>query len=323
MNYNKKIDILMATYNGEKYIEEQINSILNQSYKDINLIISDDGSKDKTREILTKLASKDKRIQVYFQEKNMGVISNFEFLLGKVTTEYFMFADQDDYWKNFKVEKTLKKMIETDSDLVYTDLEVVDENLNTTHSSYWELKGLKNKIKKYNNFQALYLNNFITGCTMMVKSSYINKFLPLPKESKYMLHDYWIALIVAQTGKINYVEETTIKYRQHGNNSVGSKRRTDELTSAKDVHDLFVNVKIEHFQVFCNNEEFFENDKYKKLNKESLKYYKKLKNNYFINILNILNFIKLYKYEDFGYKIKNFIILHFYIMFRVMYKFVK
>lgn len=323
MDYNKKIDILMATYNGEKYIEEQINSILNQSYKNIRLIISDDCSNDNTREILKKLASKDERISLNLQEKNLGVVSNFEYLLNKVTSEIFMFADQDDIWKVFKVENTLKKMLETDSDLVYTDLEVVDENLKTIHSSYWMLKGLKNKIKKYNNFEALYLNNFITGCTMMVKSNWIQKVLPLPKESNYILHDYWIALLVAQNGNINYLDEATIKYRQHSDNSVGSKRRVDELKSAKEIHDLFVDVKIQHFKVFCNNEEFFKDDKIKKLNKTSLEYYKRLENNYSFNISNIKDFIKLYKYEDKSYKFKNFIILHCYALFKVLYKFVK
>ena len=92
----KKVDILLATYNGEKYLSEQIESILNQTYKEFNLIISDDFSSDRTKEIIEKYAQKDKRIIAFFQERNIGVVANFEFLLKKVENPYFMFADQDD-----------------------------------------------------------------------------------------------------------------------------------------------------------------------------------------------------------------------------------
>ena len=130
------IDILLATYNGEKYIKEQIDSILNQTYKNIKLIISDDFSKDRTPEILREYAEKDKRIILYIQEKNLGVVKNIEFLLKKVESPYYMLADQDDYWMPEKVEKTLEKLQEENSDLAFGDLEVVDEKLNTIYPSF-------------------------------------------------------------------------------------------------------------------------------------------------------------------------------------------
>ena len=149
------VDILLATYNGEKYLKPQLDSILKQTYSNFRLLISDDDSSDKTKEILKEYAKKDKRIILYFQEKNLGVIKNFEFLLKNVENEYYMFSDQDDIWKEDKIEKSINHIKETDSDLVYSDLEVVDENLNVIYSSYWKLKGIYNKIKKYNNFESL------------------------------------------------------------------------------------------------------------------------------------------------------------------------
>ena len=98
-----KIDILLATYNGEKFLREQLDSILNQTYKNFNLIISDDGSEDKTLQILKEYQEKDNRVIVYNHKKNLGVISNFEFLLEKVNSKYFMFSDQDDVWNNTKI----------------------------------------------------------------------------------------------------------------------------------------------------------------------------------------------------------------------------
>ena len=95
----EKIDKLMATYNGEKYIRQQLDSILSQTYNEFNLIISDDASSDNTVGILKEYENKDSRIKVFKQEKNLGVVENFEFLLKQVTTDFFMLADQDDIWE--------------------------------------------------------------------------------------------------------------------------------------------------------------------------------------------------------------------------------
>ncbi len=316
----KSVDILLATYNGEKYLKEQIDSILSQTYTEFRLLISDDCSTDTTRQILEEYRKKDKRIVLYFQNENLGIIRNFEFLLKKVENEYYMFSDQDDIWKKDKIEKSIKRLEETNSDLVYTDLEVVDEKLNIIYNSYWKLKGIYRKIKKYNNFESLYLNNFVTGCTIISKKSLINSFLPLPNTSKYVLHDYWIPLIISQKGKIEYIEEPLIKYRQHKNNKIGSKKRSDEIDSLDEIRKLFINVKKEHFSVFIENEDKFTNENIKKLNKVSLKYYEMLETKNNINFRNWGLFFKLYKYENFSYKMQNFVILNIPIIARILFK---
>lgn len=114
----EQIDILMATYNGEKYLKEQIESILNQTYKNIRLVISDDCSKDRTREIL-KQYEQDKRIEVYYHEKNQGYIKNFEYLLKQVKNDIYMLSDQDDVWLPEKVEKSYKTLIDNDADMAF------------------------------------------------------------------------------------------------------------------------------------------------------------------------------------------------------------
>lgn len=319
----KKVDILLATYNGEQYLREQLDSILSQTYNEFRLLISDDSSTDNTREILEEYTEKDKRIIVFCQDKNLGVIKNFEFLLNKVENEYYMFSDQDDIWKENKIEKSIKCLEETNSDLIYTDLEVVDENLNVIYESYWKLKGIYNKIKKYNNFESLYLNNFVTGCTMLSKKELINEILPLPNISKFVLHDYWIPLILSQKHKITYIEEPLIKYRQHKNNKVGSKKKTDELKNFEEIRDLFINVKKEHFKVFIENEDKFVDEKIKKLNKEALAYYEMLEKKKNINFRKWGLFIKLYKYEGLIYNLENFLILNIPCLVRFIFKFRK
>ena len=106
----EKVDVLLATYNGEKYLKEQIDSILNQTYQNINLIISDDNSNDSTRKILEEYKKIDNRIKIYLQDKNLGYIKNFEFLLTKVESNYYMLSDQDDVWLPEKIEKSMKTL---------------------------------------------------------------------------------------------------------------------------------------------------------------------------------------------------------------------
>jgi len=307
----EKINILMATFNGRRYVAKQIESILNQTYQDFRLIISDDCSTDSTLKILEEYEAKDSRIDIYYQGENLGITANFEFLIGKVRSEYFMFADQDDIWEPDKIEKSVKKLEEENLDLVYTDLCVVDSRLNEIAPSYWRLKGLDYRIKRYNNFESLYLNNFVTGCTMLVRSKWINEFMPLPKESKYILHDYWIALIVSQSGNIGYIDEALVKYRQHGNNKIGSKTQSEELKSLDEIRNLFIDVKLDHFKTFVQNEARFKSSSYKELNKKALNYYEDLKGVKKFSLKGILLFLKLYKYEEFHYKMKNMVILHF------------
>ena len=258
---------------------------------------------------------------MFFQEKNLGVIKNFEFLLRKVENKYYMFSDQDDIWKKNKIEKSIIKLEETNSDLVYSDLEVVDENLNIIYKSYWKLKGIYKKIKKYNNFKSLYLNNFVTGCTIIAKSEQIKDVLPLPNTSKYILHDYWIALIISQKGKITYIEEPLIKYRQHKNNKIGSKKRSDELKSVAEIRELFIQVKKEHFTVFIENNEKFVNEQIQKLNKKALEYYEMLGKKKNFNFRNWSLFFRLYKYESLSYKMQNFIILNLPFIAKILYVF--
>ena len=196
------IDILLPTYNGEKYLKEQIDSILNQTYKNIRLIISDDCSKDSTPKILEEYRGKDERIELYLQKENIGVVKGIEFLLKKVKSNYYMLADQDDVWLPMKVEKSIETLKKENADLVFGDLEVVDQDLKTMYPSFGDFMLLNRKINKYiNSYKVNYLYNCVTGCTVLSKKEFIEKILPIPTESKYLIHDHWIGLVVALNGK--------------------------------------------------------------------------------------------------------------------------
>ena len=306
----EQIDILLATYNGEKYIKEQIDSILNQTYKNIKLIISDDCSKDNTISILKEYEIKDSRIELHLQEKNLGVVKNIEFLLGKVKAPFYMLADQDDYWMPEKAKKSLETLKEKKADLVFGDLEVVDENLETIYPSFNDYMLLTRKINKYiNSYKVNYLYNCVTGCTILAKKETINYIVPLPTTSSNLIHDHWIGLMVAIRGNISYIPEKYIKYRQHGNNQVGTEKISHRFTKLEQVRELFINVKLGVFGTYVENNDRFPKELQEK-NKKALNYFLMLAKKKNFNFKGWTTFHELYKNEKFMYYIENFMIMN-------------
>lgn len=306
----EKIDILLATYNGEKYLKAQIDSILNQTYKNIRLIISDDCSKDSTREILKEYEQKDKRIKVFYQEKNLGYIKNFEFLLKQVENDIYMLSDQDDVWLPEKVEKYHEVLKQQNADLVFGDLEVVDEELNNIYPSFNDFMLLTRKIKKYiDSYKLNYLYNCVTGCTIMSRKKWINTLLPFPSKTKYVAHDHWISLIISLNGKLIYIPEKYIKYRQHSNNEIGTNKISHKFKKLEQVRNLFIEVKLSVFGTYVDNNEKFPKE-LQELNTNAYNYFKMVEKKKNFNFKNWGIFHKLYKTETFMYYIENFLIMN-------------
>jgi glycosyltransferase involved in cell wall biosynthesis len=232
----------MTAYNGEKYIGEQINSILKSSCRDVLLSIYDDGSTDGTVEILKKYENEyPERIFVHQNEVNLGVTMNFLQAVCHTTTDYVMFCDQDDVWKPDKIAVTLKRMRHMESQkgretpiAVFTDAVVVDQELQVLKESFFESGHLN---PKKTDLPHLLMENKLIGCTVMLNSA-LRRILQsrrLPKQVKF--HDWWVALIAAGFGRIGYINEGTLYYRQHGNNVVGNtgflSYIKDRITSLK------------------------------------------------------------------------------------------
>ena len=314
------IDVLLATYNGEKYLESQIDSILNQTYKNIKLIISDDCSKDGTRKILETYKNKDPRIEIHLQEQNLGYIRNFEYLLKQVKNKYYMLSDQDDVWLPEKIETSLNKLKQTEADLVFGDLQIVDQDLNTIHPSFTEFMLLKRKIQKYlKSYKLNYLYNCVTGCTVLAKSTTIEQILPIPNKSKYVAHDHWIGLMTSLNGKTEYIEKPYILYRQHGNNEIGTNKISHGFKKLEQVRTLFIDVKLGIFQTYVENNEKFPKP-IQELNNQALAYFQDIQKKKNINFKNWKVFHELYKQETFTYYILNFIIMNLPIIGRPLFK---
>lgn len=221
------IDILMATYNGEKYLQHQLDSILHQSNQDWRLIIRDDCSTDNTVELIKEYQLlRPEQIQLIQAEQPSGSAqNNFFQLLQYSTANYVMFADQDDVWLRQKVEATLDEMGQMEQQygkdiplLVHTDLAVVDENLRVLNHSLFDMHNMDYRRNKLNN---ILVQNIVTGCTVMVNRSLLNMITKTPEYA--VMHDMWFALIAAAFGKIGFIDKTTMLYRQHGRNVKGAR----------------------------------------------------------------------------------------------------
>lgn len=221
------VTVLLAAYNGEAYIRQQLDSILNQTYKKLTIVISDDLSSDKTPDILKEYEERHPdRIKCLRNEKASGSPqNNFFRLLHEVSDEYVMLCDQDDIWLPDKVEVTLKEMKRLEKRwgrslplLVHGDLSVTDQDGNIRHSSmarYQKIAVADNRFSHY------LVENNITGNTVMVNQGF-QRFLTYIPET-CMMHDWWLGLLASCFGEISYIDRPLLLYRQHESNQVGSK----------------------------------------------------------------------------------------------------
>ena len=216
-----KIDILMATYNGEKYISEQLDSIISQTYKNWNLLIRDDNSTDGTLKLLNEYSKKDKRIRMILDSKgNLGFVKNFEELLKNSTEEYIMFSDQDDAWTKDKVQILLQKMNETEElakskkpILIHSDSYICDENLKVKKNGFISKKASETGIKN------IFFNFIVQGSAVMMNKELRDISMPFFKE--VYLHDRYLNLLVELFGERVYIDKSLNYYRQHGKNQIG------------------------------------------------------------------------------------------------------
>lgn len=211
----QKVCILLSTYNGDKFIEEQLESLLAQDFPNVSILIRDDGSRDRTVEILKEYSSRFPSIKCIFGE-NVGVKKSFWSLIEAASDDfdYYAFCDQDDYWLPAKLAVGVDSLKDKNplTPLMYcSSLTVTDSNLVPVRTAVPpRFVGLGN----------LLVENFITGCTVVINRS-ARAVILLNNTSNYCMHDWWIALLIAVSGELVCDEKSEILYRQHGGNSVG------------------------------------------------------------------------------------------------------
>lgn len=203
------ISVCMATYNGEKYIKEQLDSILSQISDNDEVIISDDHSTDGTIEVIKSY--NDGRIKVFMNSKEKGYTRNFENALEKASGDIIFLSDQDDVWMDDKVTISLENL--KNYDMVVCNAELVDSSLNKLNETVFDFRNVKSG----------FINNFIQikylGCSMAFKRCVLDKSLPFPASQKLIPHDSWLTLVSEMLFKVKLIEKPLMYYRRHDNNT--------------------------------------------------------------------------------------------------------
>jgi glycosyltransferase involved in cell wall biosynthesis len=203
------ISIALCTYNGAAFLQQQVDSILQQSYPYIELVISDDASTDETLSVLKKYEA-DTRVKIFYNQHNAGLTSNIQFAVNQCSGSYIAFADQDDIWKPQKLEVLYKAIGE--AWLVYSDSELVSETGQPLNKKLSDLRRLQNG----NETLGYAYNNCVWGHTVLFKKELLNYLLPIPAD---LPHDSWAGFTAAAIDKIKYVNQPLHLYRQHSGTS--------------------------------------------------------------------------------------------------------
>jgi len=221
------IAILLSTYNGEKYLEEQLDSILNQTCSDWRLYIRDDGSTDRTLEIIENYVSKYDQIIAYEGvNRGLGAALSFMELLSNISAEYYMFCDQDDVWLPQKIDimlnemRQLEKMNKNVPILLHSDLAVVNSNLDIINGSFWNYINIDPRVV---NKEFLYITNSVTGCATFFNKMAREISIDNYKSELIIMHDYWVPICVKSANGIIFpIDKPLIFYRQHEKNVLGA-----------------------------------------------------------------------------------------------------
>ncbi len=229
-----RVAILLPTFNGEKYLEEQLDSLLAQSYKNLVVVLRDDGSRDGTLDIIHSHLDRFPDTFHWIENKgrNLGASGSFSFLMRYVLEHkkelglekaYMMFCDQDDIWVENKVELEMQRMQTAEADnenipvLIHSDLKVVSDSRNLISESFIRYQGLN---PERNTFKYILLSNLVTGCTALINESLAKQSTPIPSDA--IMHDWWLALVASAFGRLVLINQPLVEYRQHDFNTIGA-----------------------------------------------------------------------------------------------------
>ncbi len=221
-----ELSVALCTCHGEAWLEAQLDSILSQTLQPSELIVGDDASKDGTFGILQAFSKRAPfPVHIARHEPALGVVDNFEVTLSRARGQYIALCDQDDLWLPDRLERSVSKVRQAEGDgskpvLVHSDLVLIDADGRDMGEKFMEIRGLDGH--PANPLCVLLRHNLVTGCTVTCNRALLEVARPFPE--RLVMHDWWLALVAATTGEIHFMDEPTVRYRQHGNNQVGASR---------------------------------------------------------------------------------------------------
>ena len=226
---NARVDILLSTYEGARFIEDQLDSIIEQMDPGCRLLIRDDGSKDGTPELVERYAAHSDGKIVLMKDglERLRARGSFSRLLEASDADYVVLCDQDDIWLPGRISKPVERIRRLEQELgndvpilVHTDLVVVDEELRTIAPSFCDYIHINPR--RGASLNRLLVQNIVTGCASTFNRALVNLARPIPPQA--LMHDWWLGMIAAALGRLEYLAEPTVLYRQHGSNNVGAFR---------------------------------------------------------------------------------------------------
>ncbi|TAL98918.1 MAG: glycosyltransferase family 2 protein [Paraburkholderia sp.] len=217
------VSIALATYNGEAFLAEFLVSINAQCWTDLEIVVSDDCSTDRTREILQGYRGV-VPLKIVGASQRLGIVGNFERAMSACSGDYIALADQDDVWDRGKITGLVTQLQHAEAAhgagvplLAFSNVELVDEKLQHLSPSFFKVTGKSTRVARLRDFL---LSNHIPGCSMLFNRATLTLALPIP--TQFAMHDWWISMVVAAYGKIIYVDRPYVRYRQHSGNAVGA-----------------------------------------------------------------------------------------------------
>lgn len=298
-NNNYLVSVALCTYNGEKYLKEQLDSIIQQSYKNIEIIICDDCSTDNTINIVNEYITKYDFIKLYRNTNNLGFKKNFEKAIYLCKGFYIALSDQDDIWDKNKLEVLIDNI--NDNVLIYSNAKLIDKFGNYIDQCLVNTK--RNLVSGRNN-KAFLFDNCVSGNTILFKRALVKYILPIPNEVSF--HDIWIAFVAATYGSIGYYHEPLISYRRYPeqvthvmknkDNTFLSRLKEKKIKKVKSVER-----KLENLYAFLSLDILDEDCKY--LIEELISHFENYSNTFFnINTYKLLqkNKNKVFEIENIG-----------------------
>lgn len=213
-----QVSVIMPSYNHEKFIYDSINSVLNQTFEDFELIIIDDASNDHSKTVIKSFEKKDDRIRAYFHQSNIGVANTMNEIINHANGKFIAFTASDDVWVKYKLEKQMKILIQNENLVVWSDGEIIDEKGNLKDVLFTEMHDALEKKKNGNIYEDLLKRNYIFGSSLIVKRKNLNN-IKYDAKLKY-LNDYKFMLELALNYDFYFIKESLVKYRIHGQNTI-------------------------------------------------------------------------------------------------------
>ncbi len=240
---SEQVSVAMAVYNGEKYLSEQVQSVLSQTHGALEFLAIDDASSDSSFDLLQRFASSDKRVKIWRNKKSLGPAANFLNVVSKAGGNYVCYCDQDDFWRKDKIEVLLRLMKENENNrLVYSDLEVCDEMLRRLRASFWTQARVCPEAGELD--ERVFLKNIAPGCSMMFDREVQKAMSRFSGDAPFM-HDHLAWILAASMGRVDFTSEKLVQYRQHAQNAIGAFRRPSASKRLRREHI------IEQMDYFC------------------------------------------------------------------------